>query len=79
MLDTPLCFLVIFFKKEHFRELLACFTERCSHSEIGSPLIGKNLLLEEQILHLRGPHIKRGKMKMSEMLSLRVYSFTLRG
>ena len=49
-------------------ELLVCFIERCIRSEIGSPLIRKNWLLEEQILSFKRTSYKRGKMKMSEMI-----------
>ena len=66
-----------FTKRDNFSDFLLTFLGDKSFKN-GSNLKGKNLLLEEIPFYKVGPHLIRVvKMRMTELLPLKLYSFIL--
>ena len=68
-----------FYKEEQLLLLPVCVIGHCIIFEIGSTLKEKNLLIREPILFFKSyPRTRwEEKMKMKELLPLKVYPFTL--
>ena len=76
-MDTPPSFSAMFSKETNF--VTSCLLAlRTKSSQNGSTLKGKNWLRWEQIFffHMLTPIEMGGKMKMTELLPLKVYLFT---
>ena len=75
-----------FYKGKQLLCLPVCFSGQCSPFKIWSNLKGKNqiglllkkkILLREQILSFKGLPLMRWKVKIKELLPLKLYPFTL--
>ena len=68
-----------FYKGKQLLWLPVCYSGQCSPFKKGSTLKGKNLLLMEQSLFYKSWFLMRweAKMKIKELLSLKVYPFPI--